>query len=77
MPKRVDAIAIDERDGAGRGNVEITIEEDSADCIAGTEFGFDSRGRLSSAGTAGNGDEAHRIEDVREARDCLGSETRK
>ena len=48
MAEGVDTVAIDERDGSGRGKIEIAVEKYSADGVTGVELLLGSRGRLPS-----------------------------
>ena len=79
MAERVYAIAVDERDRACRCDVEIAVDENSADRIAAVELVRRRRARprpTRGRAAAWDGDEAHRIEILRESRECVGRKAR-
>src|SRR5258708_39333960 len=74
----IDVVAVDMRDGAGRGDGEVTVEQHRADGIARGEWldvlGYGcGRGRRRSGGRSHrDGHEAHGVEVLAEALDGLG-----
>ena len=79
MAECVDPVAVDEGDRTCCGDVEIAVEKHGANWIAGMELRVfcGSHRRSARRRPARNGDEAHRIEVLRKARDRVGREAGK